>query len=405
LALAGVAAFGQPPELVAQQVPAGDGALPRRLTMVARAQPQLTQSELVAKLTDALKASLAQFSTEAGGVRVYPIGPSSYAAIEALVKDTTGPSTGDLKELVRIQPFVEEGGIWQVELPDPLAYVDSLTLVSKSAEGKEEIVELKPQPRSDPDWSLCFHSPGRWLLRLRDGRQPVSYKVVLKKDGGQTEVKEGKWQEGERYWILTVRGYVGNESALFEKLKDPKVVGTPFKAIERPEMVSIILADMMETMIQEEEVYRPDTNTYEVTYPRPPGIEPNRVWLHFPLTEAERDSLLKEIRTELKEDTYVNLGGLIRKKGVTTDKSLPLVPGASEAAWFELPWSDADKNFRRSFPLEPQEKWKSRDGEPVYGLLVYEFGEGDVARPYRVNGEYLRVKELRNWPVAGTKSP
>jgi hypothetical protein len=188
---------------------------------------------------------------------------------------------------------------------------------------------------------------------------------------------------------------------LFEKLKDPTVVGTPFKAIEKPEMVSIILANMYEEPIGDR--YLADSNTYEVNFERPGGIEPSRVWLLFPLTAQERDQNLQAIRGELKDDIYVKLSGLIHRNAVlASDEAQKLAPGASKPTWFEIPWNKDKSLFHRSFKLDSKDNWKRGDGTGVFGLLVYSFGTED--RPYRVNGTYTPVKKLENWPDAAEKA-
>ncbi|QDV36296.1 hypothetical protein [Tautonia plasticadhaerens] len=318
---------------------------------------------------------------------------------------------------VIITPYVGDDSTWEINTGDPDLRLLKLELLAGDGGSPPKIYETAP--KNEVGAPLSYYKPGLYLLRLESNSPPKSATLTLQhaKEEG-TRTSSLSWPVSDRYFIVSITDFASDPRRLTETLKDASIMGTPYSTVSPVTTTSLLLADL-----------RPEaggtgvgwtSNVMTVNIPNPEGIVTSRVWALFPLTREQRDKALRDLEEKVLAESYTVVPKHIRSQSVSASPVDPSDPSKgfepypirpqSEPKWYEL--AGNGKTFTGKFAVEDIPGWKEKDRLPeCYWLLVYEFGDGDRARPNRVRKEltvdgtteevqvYAYDQEVSDWPT------
>jgi hypothetical protein len=287
---------------------------------------------------------------------VDPVDPESYLLISSIIRQGALKATSikDDPTGVLIEPLKGQDGTWWIDLRDASRFLDSATVATIDGETQqEEIVELEVAPRLSEQAPLRFHSPGAYILRLEKGKHPRSatLRVAIENLAGDLsapeDVKVG-WPDLGRCYLVTLKGVTGDEQRLFASLQDSSKVGNPIK-----ELYASTATLIVGSFREKDPWLRP--GFVSVTYVKPANTNPKRVWMRFPLTEAEEASVLEELDSQLApEDGFKKLPAWLASRRLRNDEKL--IHGQDK--WIEIPWDAVEGGFRIDVPIDTR-AWKA----------------------------------------------
>jgi hypothetical protein len=311
-----------------------------------------------------------------GEISVDPIDPASYVLLSSIVRRgvlQAAPAT-DSPRGVLVEPIRGQDGGWWIDLRNADSFLDNAKItVVDAASGKERLLELEPAARTDTAKSLRYHSPGSYVLKLEKGVHPRSAVLSVTTDGSagdspKTEELRVGWPDVGRCYLVTLKGVTGEESRLFESLKDPAKVGNAIKELY-PSTATLIVGSFQDKKV---DVWR--LNEVLHSYMQPVNAKPKRLWLRFPLTEAQESKVLADLDTQLAPaDGFKKLPAWLEDRRLPRGKSLE--PGMD--SWVEVPVNPATERAEIWVPIVTRE-WKrllaespSKVGDRA--ILVWEF--------------------------------
>jgi len=315
-------------------------------------------------------------------VEVLTIDQSTFDALTNLIKH--GPMAGRVTGTdLSITPFTREGSTWQITTGDPDLRLMKLKLTTRNVAGKETSREHEVEVKSRLDAPLRFYGAGTYLLKLSSDEIPASCTLTLKPAKGDFFERTIDWPKTDSFFLVRLENFGSDSQRLFQALQDPKIVGERFKVVSNIEPISLVQADLR--------LFPPpiptrwkDKLTFQMGIPAPPESLADRVWALFPLTAQQKEAELDTLRQEINEKSYTVVPNYIRRRAVMAAQEAQLTHDAPPR-WFELTRAVGSTDFTRDFKLKDVEAWK-RSGPMAecWRIVVYEFGEGEKARPTRV---------------------
>jgi len=311
-----------------------------------------------------------------GEISVDPIDPESYVLLSSIVRRgvlQAAPATGSARGVL-LEPIRGQDGGWWIDLRNADSFLNSAKItVVDVATGKERVLEFEPAARTESAKPLRYHSPGSYVLKLDRGVQPRGAVLEVTTDGssgGQPRTEELRvgWPDVGRCYLVTLKGVNGDERRLFESLKDPAKVGNAIKELY-PSTATLIVGSFQDKKV---DVWR--LNEVLHSYMQPVNAKPKRLWLRFPLTEAQESNVLAELESQLAPaDGFKKLPDWLAAHRLPAGKSLE--PGMD--SWIEVPVNPATERAEIWVPIVTRD-WKRLLAESPAkvgdrAILVWEF--------------------------------
>jgi hypothetical protein len=223
--------------------------------------------------------------------------------------------------------------------------------------------------------------------------------------GGSPKTEELRvgWPDVGRCYLVTLKDVTGDERRLFESLKDPAKVGNAIKELY-PSTATLIVGSFQDKKV---DVWR--LNEVLHSYMQPVNAKPKRLWLRFPLTEAEESKVLAELDEQLKPaDGFKKLPDWLAARRLPQGKSLE--PGMD--SWIEAPVNPATERAEIWVPIVTR-NWKRLLAEAPAkvgdrAILVWEF-ENPVnsadREAIKVAGERYQRERLGWWLTGLSGAP
>jgi hypothetical protein len=297
----------------------------------------------VARKFDTARNSTTDFNY--ANIDVAPIEAESYQLLDSLVRrgllaagEQSAGETGIVIEPVRGDP-----GVWEINLGSPDRFLDTTSIVYQTDDGVEKSEDLgEPVGRDRPDARLRYHSPGCYILKLEKNVSPRAISLRLSDDAGNISEETVGWPRVGRCYLVTLTGVVGDERRLFASLQDKRKVGDPIKQLF-PSTSTLIVGSFRE----KDPWVRP--GYVSLRYPMPAGRAPARLWLRFPLTQAEEKAVWNLLDGQLKP-----ANGFIQLPAWLKNRKLPdgerLTPGSDK--WIEVPFDPGQNAFVIDVPID-----------------------------------------------------
>lgn len=348
---------------------------------------------------------------------VDPVDAESYLLVSSIIRRgtlKTAPMSDDPSGVL-IEPLKGQDGAWWVDLRDPTRFLESAMVTVLDAESrKEETLSLEVAPRTQERAALRFHSPGAYILRLEKGKHPRSatLRVTTENPNGDLVTPENVtvgWPDTGRCYLVTLKGVTGDEQRLFESLQDPSKVANPIK-----ELYASTATLIVGSFLEKDPWLRP--GFVSVTYLKPANTNPRRLWMRFPLTEAEERAVSADLDARLApDDGFKKLPSWLDSQRLPDGKKI--VYGTDR--WIEIPWDVADHGFRIDVPIDTR-AWKAllaSSPEKVgdRAILVWEFAnptnpqDREAIRVGGPSGKRYQSERLGWWltglPTAPNEDP
>ena len=346
-----------------------------------------------------------------GEIAVDPIDPASYVLLSSIVRRgvlQAAPAANSPRGVL-VEPIRGQDGGWWIDLRNVDSFLDSAKITTvDAATGKERVLELEPAARTETAKPLRYHSPGSYVLKLDRGVHPRAAVLSVTTDGSpggspKTEELRVGWPDVGRCYLVTLKGVTGDERRLFESLKDPAKVGNAIKELY-PSTATLIVGSFQDKKV---DVWR--LNEVLHSYMQPVNAKPKRLWLRFPLTEAEESKVLAELDEQLKPaDGFKKLPDWLAARRLPQVKSLE--PGMD--SWIEAPVNPATERAEIWVPIVTR-NWKrllaaspAKVGDRA--ILVWEF-ENPVnpadREAIKVAGERYQRERLGWWLTGLSGAP
>lgn len=310
-------------------------------------------------------------------ITVDPIDPASWTLISSIVRRGVlhaGPAADDPRGIL-VEPLRGQENSWWIDLRDPDKFLDSMSLTVLDADSrKERVDQLQAAPRTETAQPLRYHSPGSYILKLAKGQYPRAAKLTISTEGAgggsaKTDEVSIGWPDVGRCYLVTLKGVTGDERQLFESLKDPKKVGNAIKEIypSKAELIVGTFRDLWADIDWGEKLVR-------LPYMLPVNADPKRLWLRFPLTDAEEAAVRADLESRLApEDGFKKLPAWLGDHKLPAGKLLE--PGSE--AWVEVPVKSSGRSFDVAIPIDTA-AWRRllKDSPGKVGdraILVWEF--------------------------------
>lgn len=281
------------------------------------------------------------------------------------------------------------------------------------AAGKKPYTPVNPTAVKDADY-LAMKYPGTYVLRGKVDDEPRAFTATKVMPGTDLKPKSisAAFKAAKRNFAIVLPDFKGNRQRLFETIKErpegeANLVANPFKDILIDQNLTFTLADIDDDIPDFTGTI--DRNHYQVEVRNPPRRTAKRVWMLFPLKEAEIKQFEKEYSKMSDRDLVKKIRGAdpilaVPTKGVTMSAD-------SKPQWIELTDpSGRGARFARVIDLENLNDIIKPDKFPrVWRFLVYEFDNGDMQAAIKVvndKGERINlvVKEVEEWPRSVKKA-
>jgi hypothetical protein len=381
----------------------------RVIQLAIQADPDMNAFEIENKFKTARASTIGFNYAE---VTVDPIDPSSWALISAIVRRGIlhAEAKPDDPRGVLVEPLRGQDGAWWLDLRDPDKFLDSLQLTVLDSDSRKETVEqYQPAPRTETAQPLRYHSPGSYILKLPKGRYPRAAVLTISTEGADGATLESEevtigWPDVGRCYLVTLKGVTGDERKLFESLKDPKKVGNAIKEIypSKAELIVGTFRDLWADIDWGEKVVR-------LPYMLPVNANPKRLWLRFPLTDAEEAAVRADLDSRLApEDGFKKLPSWLAANKLPPGRLLE--PGTD--SWVEVPIKTTGQSFDVSIPIDTA-AWRRllKEAPQKVGdraILVWEFQnptDPDDREAIKVAGERYQRERFGWWLTGLPKLP
>jgi hypothetical protein len=344
----------------------------RVIYLVVQADPNMKRDEVEDKFVTA-RGSTPGFTFEAHTVD--PIDPESYRLLSSIIRSgrLVADTAADDNTSVLVEPLKGQEGAWTLHLRDPAKFLDHASVVVYDMDkGKDETLEFEVGSRLQETASLRFHSPGTYVLQLGKGKQPKSATLRCteeRDDGSTTAPSDVKvdWPDVGRCYLVTLKGVQGDEQKLFESLQDERKVGNPIRELYNSTATLIVGS------FREKSNWR-RRGFVSLRYSPPANTDPKRLWIRFPMTEAEESAARAELDKQLEPDYgFKKLPAWLEARQLKPGEKL--VHGVDR--WVALPWNQSERAFELDVPIDTR-AWQSllntsRDQVGDRALLVWEF--------------------------------
>lgn len=289
-------------------------------------------------------------------IDVAPIEGASYLLLDSLVRRgllAAGERTADETGVV-IEPVRGDPGVWAINLGSPDRFLDNASIVYKIGDEERSEDLGEPVGRDRPDAPLRYHSPGCYILKLEKDVSPRAVSLRVSDNAGNTSEETVIWPRVGRCYLVTLTGVIGDETRLFASLQDKRKVGDPIKQLF-PSTSTLIVGSFRE----KDPWVRP--GYFSLRFPMPAGRAPARLWLRFPLTQAE-----EKVVCQLLDKLLKPANGFIKLPAWFKNQKLPngkrLTPGSDK--WIEVPFDPVQNAFVIDVPVDTRAWQQFFQGNP-----------------------------------------
>ncbi len=288
---------------------------------------------------------------------------------------------------------------WEFRLPDPKTQILKELTVNYRKAGAVRYVS-KADGKGDREFELIDR--GRYAVPLAADDYPIDYKaVLLDRNADKPIVDAGVWPAEQQFFMITIRDFQGDKKALFEKLRDPLVIGNPIKELQQQEGFTFVFASLGSDTIDKVDSLL--GNVYTMTVGKVPGVVPRRVWIQFPLTKDAAAAKVKELNALPRDE----VSKAIRAAAPNLGNGEAQVDASKPAQWIELPDQGIGQPFSRKLNLGELAPFAKSFPE-VYQVVVWEFDNdsGAPGTPYalRIGNDFATPQELKTLSTAVSKA-
>lgn len=381
-------------------------APPMDLTILTSAPPHWGEKDFRLFIASAMKAAKCECNLQA--MRVTPISRTAYQCLAEVIDQ------GRHREVARarndmIEQDPERADYWKLVIPAgaEAQKISGITVrYLKNPDGKMEEETFTLEPAIKTDSRFRFYQPGLALFRTDEMWEPKQYALMRAEEKPQFQ----DWPAAPRQFFISIPEFTGGQPGRKELFK---------------QMAS---GDLSETLINDSED-RPVTFAHADFSAEPIIIDPTiqvgnmlvfrflplsgtrydpaakqgvaRVWMLFPLTEQQKDDVLKQLnearmsRSELAE--LIRGGGTgfpvqtadMVDEGIREVENVPnqypkptvALGPAKKPTWYEIPAivsaNGVLQSYDRSFQIQDAAGWLSGDGaeKSNWRVFAYEYEE------------------------------
>lgn len=368
--------------------PPGDGST--TLYLVLRTGPQEDENAILETLKTGLRKSGAAIT---GQPTIKAVSPAFFQEFATLVDRASESDVSEAKEGLSIHMLPARGTIYELKLK-PTQILKQLRVKYQKGSTKS----YTPAAPSEAGGPLVLTVPGLYAFTPEEGDTPTSYEADVLEIGKPDATQKGTWPVGDKFFVVTMRNFVGDRKSMFAIIADGTQVANPLENVQLGNDLLFAFASLRSSV----GVLPPPINPkgeLTISVPTIPKRNPKRVWVYFPLDEKG----MTEARTAFRKFNQFELPAEIRKKNVPADKQVTL-SAKDGPQWYELPLAanETPPRFSRRVQLDLGELVQFSERYPkVWMLQVWEF---DTGKPEAIFVEHptegrvlVREEELSGW--------
>jgi hypothetical protein len=385
------------------------------LVIVADAMPDDNQDAIRKRIASAATQVLQEelnnpnYRFPRESVKAERIDKDTFLTLSRFIQQGNLPGRERASGVLALRPDAQ--GKWLLDLGGPYT-LRRLTIEYEGTAGKPEPPEeFKPAA----DARVQMKALGRYLI---DGigrneqspggpeLKPLRFTVQYSDGDKDLAPQTVDFPRENAYWMISLDGFSGDTNHLFNVLADPTKF-TNALVSKKLSQRRLVLGSMVPIEIFGDVVFAGNTVTFR--FIKPPGTNPKRVWMKFPVSskqaaaEVERYRGLNEFQVpeRIEQENPVRAGGELVKL-------VPPGEGSSGARWYEIPVAADGLSCERKFELDQVERWKlqARTDPAVFQLIVWELeppgGEKQaysLTDPQTKRRQMVRAEEVKGWPV------
>lgn len=282
---------------------------------------------------------------------VKPIAPSVFRDLNRIVSGVNGePWKVVLKNKVELsQAQLNDSTLLLITMPKDLQIEE---MEVDTTGGSALKGTYSPTVKDGKRMSLLTTNPVTYSIPWELNAQITKIKLKTLSDSDsntKTEEFDATAIKADKFFSVTVRDFEGDKSKLIKTLKDP----------EKFEDVITIGADLSEYSVQMATLglssgdigtELDDKNNLVLTIPQNSKRTTSKVWVKFPLTEAEAvQECVKINASETVGQAYKMIKAI---EGKIEAKDMAEVTAEKGAQWFELPMTEDKSQFSRTLALK-----------------------------------------------------
>lgn len=379
------------------------GAGPSKDVVIAmRLKDEFSEKELARIIEAAVKSSGA-VCRKADARRIDNDSYESIRQFLLTIKDSEG-SLGKSGMMRR----AKRSNVWDVTLPDGYNQIEEMEVfVEDKNTQKPKGISLKPVSRStgekNPMERLVYLGISAPQLELRadpEWGNLLGAKLKLAAWGEKPAASVDVTFEKEVCFRVSIDGFQGDPSQLFETLGDENRMGQALVGFSAPITLTIGLADFKKAVSGESGQWNGSKFTIGFIPPSRPRVD--RVWMLFPLTEAQAKTTRQQVEEQLKSgrETTFDIPKKLREgkfmgydvEKADTQPNLTEIRPNDPPRWYQV---SSDDRFSRTFAFGDVPAWQSsafKDGP--WKAVMY---ENDLLGPDKVakTGE-RRIQKTRS---------
>lgn len=346
--------LAQPP---AAPIPVRDAGT--TLYLVVRARPDIADSQIIDTFDAGLRASLHACD---GKPIIKSVSPTFFEQFAELIgaapqKETTAAGGADQ---IKIKPLPSvKDPVYEITLPSKRQTLTKLTVQYLPSPGKTTQEDYVPKAPGESPVTLI--EPGRYSFQPEAGRFPQSCTATVdernEKSGDLERGKsvKGSWAEVNKFYVVTMRNFRPinggrpNHERFLQVIEEQNInAPNPIQISRLGGDQLFVFADMASEAAEDTE--DPIIKDYVLHFRRAglPGRSVRRIWVLFPLTEAQYQEQWKKYASFPTKE----LPAEIRKNASLSDEKFTVGP-KTEPRWIELP-PDLNNpgSFYRTIPLD-----------------------------------------------------
>ena len=388
LALVAVATAGPAP---AQQ---GDA---KTVYLVLRAEPSATEDSIRKTLQKALKLSAA---TADDPLTVKAVSAGFFEEFQALVDKAGGTGVVDTRTgPVRLIPSRDV--MYEIKLKPTQLLTELRVTYAKAG--------VKKYDGKGGGTALMLTAPGRYAFTPEAGDTPTKFDVDVAELGKKPETISDTWPQEDKFYVVSLRNFKGDQASLFDTLKNPKHWPNPFAVEKLQNDMVFAFASLKSEVARRKGKFRIAQNELIVTLDTLIGRDPKRVWVHLALRkdpDPSKDEVAAKL-AEFRKFAPEQLVAEIRKGAVKVGDAAEITPD-SPARWFEVPPSPSSQRpngtfdeYERKIALADIPKLAEKYPN-AWLLVVWEFDDGTTQSAIQTADEngtttHVLAEELGEW--------
>jgi len=365
------------------------------LYLVLLTEPDEAKEDIVKNIEKALKYTKAGYS---GTPDIKAVSPAFFEEFSVLI-DSVTPGTAAVNETLGVKRLPSREVVYELSI-DPAQVLKKLDVNYKSGK-KGEYIPAGPGEKTE----LTLTVPGKYAFAPPAGENPKDYTVSLAEFGKPDASKTMPWPAFDKYFVVTLKNYVGNKDELFAALENKTVVTNRF-TVKRGDDLQFAFANLKLNLaaIKGDEI---TIDGIRLTAENLDDAAVKRVWCYFPLDKAGADQAIADFRKDGFRGE--ELSKEIRKNSDAVGNAKTTINDVDGPKWYELtPASakeiSAEVGFVRNLQVDDLRKLYGRY-KTLYKFIVWEFDNGmdppaavAVRHPNADVGKVFAIeRELQAW--------